>query len=140
MARPSKRRQQALASQTVAAEQFTVVHKTAIYARLSREDNLNSSDSIENQLALLNEYVSNRPYLQLAGTFVDNGYTGTDFDRPEWQKLMEAVQAKEIDCIVVKTFPDLDVTTLRPVSFLKKSVRFSVSVLLLSMIVLIQIL
>ena len=78
MARPSKRRQQALASQTVAAEQFTVVHKTAIYARLSREDNLNSSDSIENQLALLNEYVSNRPYLQLAGTFVDNGYTGTD--------------------------------------------------------------
>ena len=89
MARPSKRRQQALASQTVAAEQFTVVHKTAIYARLSREDNLNSSDSIENQLALLNEYVSNRPYLELAGTFVDNGYTGTDFDRPEWQKLME---------------------------------------------------
>ena len=102
MARPSKRRQQALASQTVAAEQFTVVHKTAIYARLSREDNLNSSDSIENQLALLNEYVSNRPYLQLAGIFVDNGYTGTDFDRPEWQKLMGAVQTKEIDCIVVK--------------------------------------
>lgn len=79
MARPSKRRQQALASQTAAAEQFTVVHKTAIYARLSREDNLNSSDSIENQLVLLNEYVSNRPYLELAGTFVDNGYTGTDF-------------------------------------------------------------
>lgn len=46
MARPSKRRQQALASQTVAAEQFTVIHKTAIYARLSREDNLNSSESV----------------------------------------------------------------------------------------------
>ena len=51
MARPSKRRQQATAAQTVATEQFTVVHKTAIYARLSREDNLNQSDSIENQLA-----------------------------------------------------------------------------------------
>ena len=103
MARPSKRRQQAVVSaKPVVAEQFTVIHKTAIYARLSREDNLNKSDSIENQLAFLHDYVDNRPYLQLTGTFVDNGYTGTDFERPEWQKLMEAVQAKEIDCIVVK--------------------------------------
>ena len=124
MARPSKRRQQALASQTVAAEQFTVVHKTAIYARLSREDNLNSSDSIENQLALLNEYVSNRPYLQLAGTFVDNGYTGTDFDRPEWQKLMEAVQTKEIDCIVVKDLSRLGRNYIETGEFLEKICPF----------------
>lgn len=124
MARPSKRRQQALASQTAAAEQFTVVHKTAIYARLSREDNLNSSDSIENQLALLNEYVSNRPYLQLAGTFVDNGYTGTDFDRPEWQKLMEAVQAKEIDCIVVKDLSRLGRNYIETGEFLEKICPF----------------
>ena len=124
MARPSKRRQQALASQTVAAEQFTVVHKTAIYARLSREDNLNSSDSIENQLALLNEYVSNRPYLELAGTFVDNGYTGTDFDRPEWQKLMEAVQTKEIDCIVVKDLSRLGRNYIETGEFLEKICPF----------------
>lgn len=124
MARPSKRRQQALASQTVAVEQFTVVHKTAIYARLSREDNLNSSDSIENQLALLNEYVSNRPYLQLAGTFVDNGYTGTDFDRPEWQKLMEAVQTKEIDCIVVKDLSRLGRNYIETGEFLEKICPF----------------
>ena len=124
MARPSKRRQQALASQTVAAEQFTVVHKTAIYARLSREDNLNSSDSIENQLALLNEYVSNRPYLELAGTFVDNGYTGTDFDRPEWQKLMEAVQAKEVDCIVVKDLSRLGRNYIETGEFLEKICPF----------------
>ena len=124
MARPSKRRQQALASQTVAAEQFTVVHKTAIYARLSREDNLNSSDSIENQLALLTEYVSNRPYLQLVGTFVDNGYTGTDFDRPEWQKLMEAVQAKEVDCIVVKDLSRLGRNYIETGEFLEKICPF----------------
>lgn len=124
MARPSKRRQQALASQTAAAEQFTVVHKTAIYARLSREDNLNSSDSIENQLALLNDYVSNRPYLQLAGTFVDNGYTGTDFDRPEWQKLMEAVQTKEIDCIVVKDLSRLGRNYIETGEFLEKICPF----------------
>ena len=124
MARPSKRRQQALASQTAAAEQFTIVHKTAIYARLSREDNLNSSDSIENQLVLLNEYVSNRPYLELAGTFVDNGYTGTDFDRPEWQKLMEAVQAKEIDCIVVKDLSRLGRNYIETGEFLEKICPF----------------
>ena len=81
MARPAKRRQQATEIQVPAAEQFSVIHKTAIYARLSREDNLNQSDSIENQLSLLHDYVGNRPYLQLVGTYIDNGYTGTDFDR-----------------------------------------------------------
>ena len=125
MARPSKRRQQAVVSaKPVVAEQFTVIHKTAIYARLSREDNLNKSDSIENQLAFLHDYVDNRPYLQLTGTFVDNGYTGTDFERPEWQKLMEAVQAKEIDCIVVKDLSRLGRNYIETGEFLEKICPF----------------
>ena len=58
------------------------VYKTAIYARLSREDNLSDSDSIDNQIALIQNYMESRPYLQYAKTYTDNGFTGTDFDRP----------------------------------------------------------
>lgn len=124
MARPAKRRQQATEIQVPAAEQFTVIHKTAIYARLSREDNLNQSDSIENQLSLLHDYVGNHPYLQLVGTYIDNGYTGTDFDRPEWQKLMEAVREKEVDCIVVKDLSRLGRNYIETGEFLEKICPF----------------
>lgn len=124
MARPAKRRQQATEIQVPAAEQFSVIHKTAIYARLSREDNLNQSDSIENQLSLLHDYVGNRPYLQLVGTYIDNGYTGTDFDRPEWQKLMEAVRSKEVDCIVVKDLSRLGRNYIETGEFLEKICPF----------------
>ena len=124
MARPAKRRQQATEIQVPAAEQFSVIHKTAIYARLSREDNLNQSDSIENQLSLLHDYVGNRPYLQLVGTYIDNGYTGTDFDRPEWQKLMEAVREKEVDCIVVKDLSRLGRNYIETGEFLEKICPF----------------
>lgn len=124
MARPAKRRQQATEIQAPAAEQFSVIHKTAIYARLSREDNLNQSDSIENQLSLLHDYVGNRPYLQMVGTYIDNGYTGTDFDRPEWQKLMEAVREKEVDCIVVKDLSRLGRNYIETGEFLEKICPF----------------
>ena len=124
MARPSKRRQQAANVPVVAEEQFAKIYKTAIYARLSREDNLNQSDSIENQLALLNDFVGNRPFLNLVETFIDNGYTGTDFDRPEWQKLMEAVQSKEVDCIVVKDLSRLGRNYIETGEFLEKICPF----------------
>ena len=60
--------------------------KTALYVRLSVEDNGKGSDSIENQTALLENYVASRSYLEKTALFVDNGYTGTDFLRPEFRK------------------------------------------------------
>ena len=40
--------------------------------------------------------------MKLVGIFCDNGATGTDFDRPDFERMMEAVRRREIDCIVVK--------------------------------------
>ena len=101
MARVAKRRERQDV-QLQKAESGIKVYQTAIYARLSREDNLSNSDSIENQIALLERYIDARFYLQLADIFADNGFTGTDFERPEWQRLMEAVQQRKINCIIVK--------------------------------------
>lgn len=66
--------------------------KTALYVRLSVEDNGKGSDSIENQTTLLEDYVASRSYLEKTALFVDNGYTGTDFLRPEFNRMMEAVK------------------------------------------------
>ena len=79
------------------------IYKTAIYARLSNED-LGKKDggSIDNQILLVQKYIESKPYLKLCDTFIDNGETGTNFDRDGWRNLMEAVQKRKIDCIAVK--------------------------------------
>lgn len=79
------------------------VYSTGIYARLSVLDNgKQDGDSIHSQIALLERFVDERPYLALADRFIDNGFSGTDFDRPQWDRLMEAVKAGRINCVVVK--------------------------------------
>lgn len=56
------------------------VFRTALYVRLSVEDNGKAdADSIENQELLLRNYLAGRPYLELKEIYADNGYTGTDF-------------------------------------------------------------
>ena len=61
------------------------VWETAIYARLSVENSKKNDDgdSIEGQIEICRDYVSEHPYLHLADTYVDNGWTGTNTDRPE---------------------------------------------------------
>ena len=123
MARVAKRRERQ-GVQLQKAESGIKVYQTAIYARLSREDNLSNSDSIENQIALLERYIDARPYLQLADIFADNGFTGTDFERPEWQRLMEAVQQRKINCIIVKDLSRLGRNYIETGEFLEKICPF----------------
>ena len=80
------------------------VNNTAIYARLSVEDSgkNDNGDSIENQVYIAKQYVEERPYLNLCDTFIDNGETGVNFNRPRFNALMDEVKAGRIDCIVVK--------------------------------------
>ena len=123
MARVAKRRERQDV-QLQKAESGIKVYQTAIYAGLSREDNLSNSDSIENQIALLERYIDARPYLQLADIFADNGFTGTDFERPEWQRLMEAVQQRKINCIIVKDLSRLGRNYIETGEFLEKICPF----------------
>lgn len=82
---------------------LNTIYNTAIYGRLSVLDNgKQGGDSIDSQIGLLEQFVAERPYLSLTGQFIDNGFTGTVFERPEWERLMEAVRAGQINCIVVK--------------------------------------
>ena len=79
------------------------IYHAAIYLRISRDDEDKSeSDSIQNQRELLKAYIEKRSELELADEFVDDGYSGTNFDRPGFQKMMDRVQEKTINCIIVK--------------------------------------
>ena len=77
---------------------------TAIYARLSVENSGKSEkvDVIANQIEICKSYLTERPYLNLVDTYVDNGRTGTVFDRPEFNRLMTDIRSGRIKCLVVR--------------------------------------
>lgn len=79
------------------------VLKIGLYVRLSNENNGGMTDiSVKTQLAYLKRFVKKLENVRIVDVFIDNGQTGTNFNRPEWQRLMEAARRKEINCIVVK--------------------------------------
>ena len=76
---------------------------TAVYARLSLENSGHESDdSIKTQITLAETFVKDHPELKLTETYVDNGVSGTTFDRPAFTRLMNDVKTGKIQCIVVK--------------------------------------
>ena len=77
---------------------------TAIYARLSVENSGKSEkiDVIQNQIDICKEYVKSCPYLSLVDVYIDNGRTGTVFDRPEFNRLMNDIRTGRIKCLVVR--------------------------------------
>lgn len=73
---------------------------TGVYARLSVEKD--EDTSIHTQVMMLHNYVAGHPELKLVDTYIDNGYTGTNFDRPDFIRMMDDVRAGKIQCIIVK--------------------------------------
>ena len=80
------------------------VYSTAVYARLSVEDNNRAGDreSITMQRYMLEKYVEAQADMRLSGVFCDNGETGTNFERPAFARMMADLRQGEIDCIIVK--------------------------------------
>ena len=79
------------------------VYRTAIYARLSKDDGDKAeSNSIVSQKSMCEEYIEKQSDLELVETFVDDGYSGVDFNRPDFRRMEEAVREKRIDAIVCK--------------------------------------
>ncbi|MCH5297691.1 MAG: recombinase family protein [Ruminococcus sp.] len=78
--------------------------KAALYIRLSKEDleKKNESVSVTNQREILVEYLRQHPEIELFDIYVDDGFTGTDFDRPAWTRLKADIESGYINCVVVK--------------------------------------
>lgn len=102
---------------------------TALYCRLSRDDELQGdSNSIVNQKAILSKYVKENHFSNTA-FFVDDGYSGTNFNRPSWSELLERIENGEVATLIVKDMSRLGRDYLKvgfytEVLFVEKGVRF----------------
>ena len=75
----------------------------AVYIRLSREDgDKEESDSVGNQRKLLTDYVAKKEDFILYDTYIDDGYSGTNFNRPSFQRMIADIQDGKVNCVVVK--------------------------------------
>lgn len=82
-------------------------YSTAMYLRLSREDRdpgggRAESNSIRSQRDLIQAYIRAHREFELYDIYSDDGYSGANFDRPQFRRMMQDVEAGRIDCIIVK--------------------------------------
>lgn len=98
------RRNRAVKStQAVEARRLDQEWRTGLYARLSCENNnLEDDRSLTNQVEYDREYITRHPTMKLVDEYIDNGHTGTNFERPEFMRLMEDLKTGRVNCIVVK--------------------------------------
>ncbi len=83
------------------------VWSVALYIRLSQEDADNGTDkqesnSVTSQKNILNEFVEEHNDLVVYDTYIDDGYTGTDFNRPSFKKLLEDIKSGSVNSVIVK--------------------------------------
>ena len=84
------------------------VYEAVAYYRLSKYAKSNDSESIANQRKLVREYLSRHPEILLVDEQEDDGFTGTNYERPGFQAVMRAIREKRANCVIVKTFPVWD--------------------------------
>ena len=80
----------------------SVFSRTAVYLRLSVEDNNNRGNSLENQQLIIQDYLADKPEFKIVGTYTDNGLSGLNYNRPGFQRMLEEIEAGRIDCVIVK--------------------------------------
>ncbi|MBS6627787.1 MAG: recombinase family protein [Clostridiales bacterium] len=77
--------------------------RAALYIRLSKEDgDKNESYSVTSQREILKEYIKQRPDIFLFDYYVDDGWSGTNFDRPAFRRMMQDIYDGKVNCVVVK--------------------------------------
>ncbi|MBQ2663164.1 MAG: recombinase family protein [Clostridia bacterium] len=102
---------------------------TALYCRLSRDDELQGdSNSIVNQKSILEKYARDNGFKNIQ-FFVDDGFSGTNFNRPAWTELQGLIDEDKIGTIIVKDMSRLGRDYLKvgfftEVVFLEKNIRF----------------
>ena len=84
------------------------IYHAAIYVRLSKEDGdvaaagKAESNSISNQKNLIKDFLKDREDIEVVSERVDDGYSGSDFERPAFQMMLEDIKRGVVDCVIVK--------------------------------------
>ena len=82
---------------------FNIHWRAALYIRLSKEDgDKGESNSVTSQRAILKEFLKLHPDIELYDIYVDDGWSGTNFDRPDFARMMEDIYSGNVNCVIVK--------------------------------------
>ena len=101
------------------------------YYRLSRYDGMkHESNSIANQRKLVRAYLQKHPNIHLVEEAQDDGYTGTNYDRPGFKRVLEAIQSKRVNCVIVKDLSRLGREYIETGKYLEMLFRLLVCALL----------
>lgn len=84
------------------------IYQATIYLRLSREDGDVAegsklvSNSITNQKALIMDFLKSHPEIKIHSVYADDGYSGVNFDRPDFQRMIGDIRSGIVNCVIVK--------------------------------------
>lgn len=112
------------------------------YLRLSKEDGdvagseTLQSNSIENQKEYIEDYLQSKPEIKIVDFYVDDGYSGVNFDRPDFQRMLQDIKNKKIDCVIVKDLSRLGRNYIEVGKYIERLFLYWVYVLSQLMIIL----
>ena len=97
------------------------IYRAVIYARLSSEDDRKvASHTIDNQIALLRDYIDSQDDMEFIECYCDRGFSGTKFDRPDFMRMIADMKLGKFNCIVVKDLSRLGRNYLEAGDYLEK--------------------
>ena len=111
---------------------------TALYCRLSQEDeNKGDSDSIINQKSILTKYAKDNGFENIE-VFVDDGYSGVSFNRPDFQRLLELMEQGKVSALITKDLSRLGRNYIEVGNYTEILFRGGMSAISLSMTITIR--
>jgi len=75
---------------------------TAVYCRLSKADEVTGRDAMDSQLEIIRQFLSSKDELEIIAEFTDDGFTGTNYNRPQFEEMMDGIREGKYKCMVVK--------------------------------------
>ncbi len=98
-----------------------VVYNVAIYLRLSKDDGDNiESESITNQRKIIKDYINKHQEMKLYNEYVDDGYSGANFNRPAFNKMLRDIEAKKVNMVITKNLARLGRNYIETGSYIEK--------------------
>ena len=103
MARKSRKNMMPLEATALPDKEKKVLFKAGLYARLSHETEENiERGTIETQMELMKNYVKDHEDIVIEEEYYDASFTGTNFERPDFKRMLEDAKTGRINCIIVK--------------------------------------
>lgn len=100
------------------------IYSVGIYARLSVDSHSKKNESIETQNEIAKEYLYKQPDMELYGCYSDLGKSGTNFSREGFERLMQDIRCRHVDCIIVKDFSRFGRSYIEMGNYLEKIFPF----------------